>query len=126
MSSWTEAPDGDEAILSTPGEAEPGPAGTELFPNDRGTLNLETRRALVLLLQGPSIDGSRQPKLWQVLRRDEALLRQHLHNLFLDLVVDYDQSVAFTRQVVAESIDAPVLLRRNALTFVEHVESRIV
>jgi hypothetical protein len=120
LSSLIEAPNGDdEGILAPMAEGEHGSAGSELFPNDRGTLNVETRRALVLLLQGPSIDGSRQSKLWKVLLRDEALLRQHLHNLFLDLVVDYDQSVAFTRQVVAESIDAPVLLRRNSLTFLE-------
>ncbi len=103
-------------------QAPGGPAsaaGSELFSGDRGTLNVETRRALVQLLQGPSIDGRHQSKLWQVLLRDEQLLRQHLHNLFLELVVDYDQAVAFTRQVVAENIDAPVLLRRASLTFLE-------
>jgi Domain of unknown function (DUF4194) len=93
--------------------------GSELFANDRGTLGVETRRALVQLLQGPSVDGRRQPKLWLVVRRDEPILRQHLHNLFLELVVDYDQTVAFTRQVVAESIEAPILLRRSSLTFLE-------
>ncbi|MYM88906.1 DUF4194 domain-containing protein [Rugamonas sp. FT82W] len=96
-------------------------AGTELFPGDQGTLSVDTRRAFVQLLQGPSVDGRRQTKLWQVLLRDEALLRQHLHNIFLELVVDYDQSVAFTRQLFAESVDAPVLLRRASLTFLESV-----
>jgi hypothetical protein len=42
-----------------------------------------------------------------------------LHDLFLELVVDTDQQVAFTRQVVAEDIDAPVLLRKAHLTFLE-------
>lgn len=89
------------------------------FAGDTGQLPLDTRRALVQLLQGPSVDGSRQGKLWLVLLRDEAAIRSRLHDLFLDLVVDREQKVAFTRQVVAESIDAPVLLRRAALTFLE-------
>lgn len=121
MNSSTELNDVVDDEFEPTGAAEggPGAAGSELFANDRGTLNVETRRALVQLLLGPSVDGRRQPKLWQVLLRDEALLRQHLHNLFLELIVDHDQAVAFTRQVVAENIDAPILLRRASLTFLE-------
>lgn len=121
MSSLTDTSESSDDHAES-GQASGGPAsaaGSELFAGDRGTLNVETRRAFVQLLQGPSIDGRHQSKLWQVLLRDETLLRQHLHNLFLELVVDYDQAVAFTRQVVAENIDAPVLLRRASLTFLE-------
>lgn len=89
------------------------------FSGDVGQLPLETRRVLVQLLQGPAVDGRRQHKLWPVLMRDEAVLRSRLHDLFLELVIDPDQLVAFTRQVVAESIEAPVLLRRATLTFLE-------
>ena len=67
----------------------------------------------------PSIDATRQRHLWPVLLRDEPVLRSRLHDLFLELVVDADQQVAFTRQVVAEDIDAPVLLRKSHLTFLE-------
>lgn len=105
--------------LPEPDDDDEHPAGTELFANDCGTLSLETRRALVQLLQGPAIDGRRHTKLWRVLLREEKVLRQHLHNLFLELVVDYDQTVAFTRQVIAESVDVPVLLRKAPLTFIE-------
>jgi hypothetical protein len=89
------------------------------FAGDTGQLPLETRRVLVQLLLGPSIDATRQRHLWLVLLRDEAVLRSRLHDLFLELVVDTDQQVAFTRQVVAEDIDAPVLLRKAHLTFLE-------
>jgi hypothetical protein len=89
------------------------------FAGDTGQLPLETRRVLVQLLLGPSIDVTRQRLLWPVLLRDEAVLRSRLHDLFLELVVDTDQQVAFTRQVVAEDIDAPVLLRKAHLTFLE-------
>lgn len=80
------------------------------FPGDRGTLAVPTRRALVQLLGGPSIDGSRQAKLWETVLKDETALRSQLHNLFLDLVLDHDHKVAFTRKVVAEGLDLPTLL----------------
>jgi hypothetical protein len=53
------------------------------------------------------------------LLRDQAILRSRLHEMFLELVVDVEQQVAFTRQVVAEDIDAPILLRKANLTFLE-------
>ena len=96
-----------------------GPAGEGTFAGDTGQLPLETRRVLVQLLLGPSIDATRQRHLWPVLLRDELVLRSRLHDLFTELVVDADQQVAFTRQVVAEDIDAPVLLRKSHLTFLE-------
>lgn len=89
------------------------------FAGDTGALPLDTRRVLVQLLLGPAIDATRQRRLWPVLLRDEALLRSRLHELFLDLVVDAEQQVAFTRQVVADDLDAPVLLRRAHLGFLD-------
>lgn len=120
MSSITE---GDDSPETPPEEKVSAPAGeapeTATFAGDRGQLRLETRRVLVQLLQGPSVDGHRQTKLWPTLLRDESILRSRLHDLFLDLVIDHDQKVAFTRQVVEESIDAPVLLRKATLTFLQ-------
>lgn len=116
MNYSSEAADEDRA---DPAET-PAPSATDAtFAGDTGQLALETRRALVQLLLGPSVDGHRQHKLWLVLLRDEAILRSRLHDLFLDLVVDREQKVAFTRQVVTDNIDAPVLLRRSSLTFLE-------
>jgi len=108
----------DEDPIDQAESAPPSDAGAA-FAGDLGQLALETRRALVQLLLGPSVDGHRQSKLWLVLLRDEVILRSRLHDLFLDLVVDREQKVAFTRQVVADNIDAPVLLRRASLTFLE-------
>lgn len=95
------------------------PTDDATFPGDTGRLPIETRRVLVQLLLGPSLDATRQRHLWPVLLRDEAALRSRLHELFLELVVDVEQQVAFTRQVMADDIDAPVLLRRSHLTFIE-------
>ena len=92
-----------------------------LFAGDTGTLPLETRRTLVQLLSGPYLDGRHHPKLWPVLVRDEAVLRARLSELFLDLVLDAEQQVAFTRQADVGELDAPVLLRRSPLTFLDSV-----
>jgi hypothetical protein len=51
----------------------------------------------------------------------QILIRKRLSELFLDLVVDVDLQVAFTRQATAPDIDAPVLLRRLQLTFLDSV-----
>jgi hypothetical protein len=108
------------------GEPAGGPAEAAVesnaqasFPGDTGELAPETRRVLVQLLLGPSVDGRRHPRLWPVLQRDEAILRKRLHELFLTLEVDHDQKVAFIRQVVADSVEIPILLRRAQLTFLE-------
>jgi len=106
---------GHDAALEAPREAD------ALFPGDTGALPHETRRVLVQLLSGPSLDGRRQPRLWPVLARDEAVLRARLCELFLDLVVDHDQRVAFTRQADVGELEAPVLLRRSPLTFIDSV-----
>jgi hypothetical protein len=111
-----------DRLIAAAGDDDDGvvePVGATTFAGDTGQLPLDTRRVLVQLLLGPSVDATRQRKLWTVLLRDEAVLRSRLHDLFLDLVVDAEQQVAFTRQVVAEDIDAPVLLRKSHLTLLE-------
>lgn len=92
-----------------------------LFPGDASTLPLETRRVLIQLLVGPALEIRRHSKLWSILLRDETIVRSRLSELFLDLVVDRDLQVAFTRQLDAGELDAPVLLRRAQLTFIDSV-----
>ncbi|CAM5796932.1 DUF4194 domain-containing protein [Rhizobacter fulvus] len=102
----------------------PLPAGydasrSSLFTGDTGALPLDTRRVLVQLMLGPSMDSTRQTQLWPTLLRDEAIIRSRLHDLFLELVVDRDQQVAFTRQAPAGDVPFPVLLRKLTLNFLE-------
>lgn len=92
---------------------------TTLYPGDTGTLPAETRRVLVNLMRGPMLDGLRQPKLWAVLVRDEAVIRSRLHELFLALVLDLEQQVAFVQQAEVGELDAPTLLRKSTLAFNE-------
>jgi hypothetical protein len=89
------------------------------FSGDLGVLPLDTRRVIVQLLLGPAVDAQRQNKLWSVLLRDEHVIRSRLHELFLELVTDHDQQVAYTRQVVDPELEIPVLLRRVSLTFLQ-------
>lgn len=105
--------------MSLPEEAEATPV--KLFEGDSGELEMATRRVLVQLLAGPSLDGRRHAKLWPVLVRDEALIRRRLSELFLELVIDLDLQVAFTRQADAGDLETPVLLRRAQLTFLDSI-----
>jgi len=92
-----------------------------LFTGDSGQLPLDTRRALVQLLTGPSIDERRHSKLWPVLLRDQNVIRKYLSELFLELVIDNDLQVAFTRQADTGELEIPKLLRRSQLTFIDSI-----
>lgn len=97
------------------------PASEALFPGDLGSLPLDARRVLCQLLSGPSVDNQRHRLLWPVLLREEAALRAHLSELFLELVLDREIGVAFVRQADTGELDAPTLLRSNPLTFIDSV-----
>ena len=100
----------------------PDPVATgNLYPGDTGELPWETRRALVQLLAGPSLEARRHPKLWPILVRDEVVIRRRLAELFLELVMDADLKVAFTRQADLGDVDSPILLRRSQLTFLDSI-----
>lgn len=111
-------PEQENAATPSP---QDGAQATALFLNDSGVLPLETRRVLVQLLSGPSLEARRHAKMWPVLLRDEAVVRSRLADLFLELIVDRDMQVAFTAQVEAGELDVPILLRRAQLTFIDSV-----
>ncbi|QFY89758.1 DUF4194 domain-containing protein [Magnetovirga frankeli] len=92
-----------------------------LYQGDSGELSLDTRRVLVQLLAGPSLDGQRHSRLWPIMIRDEAVICGRLSELFLQLVIDRDQQVAFTRQADTGDLEAPRLLRRANLTFLDSI-----
>lgn len=110
------SPDGAEAL---PHEAAPPPHDAALYPGDTGALPEDARRVLVQLLAGPSLDGKRHTRLWPALLRHEHVIRSRLAELFLELVLDRDQQVGFVRQADTGELEAPILLRRTTLTFLE-------
>jgi hypothetical protein len=120
--SWSEGADREIDPLAQDGiETTENGMGDGLFAGDTGELKLDTRRALVQLLSGPSLDGQRHTKLWPVLIRDEGVIRKRLAELFLELVIDRDIQVAFTRQADTNGLEVPLLLRRSQLTFIDSV-----
>ncbi len=92
-----------------------------LYPGDRGALEYETRRALVQLLKGPLITAAKHSAIWRTVLRDEAVLRARLAEVFLDLVLDEQEQLAFTRPAVTGDLAAPSVLRTQKLTFIETV-----
>ena len=110
-----------DELTPSAGEGRPTAAEVDIaiFHGDTGHLPLDVRRAMVQLLLGPSLDSHRQSKLWPVLVRHEQVVRSRLHELFLELVIDHEQGVAFTRQVVSDVTELPILLRKSKLTFIE-------
>jgi len=117
--SWSE---GEGKIPQDDAAVERGTStAAALFAGDTGELRLDTRRVFAQLLAGPSLDGRRHSKLWPALMRDEDLIRARLCELFLELVVDRDLQVAFTRRAEVGDLEAPVLLRVAQLTFLDSV-----
>lgn len=106
---------------ASPDDATQTSQESALYPGDTGALPEDARRALVQLLAGPSLDGKRHGRLWPALLRHEAVIRSRLAEFFLDLVLDRDQQVAFVRQAQTGELEAPILLRRTTLTFLESV-----
>lgn len=100
-------------------EAAEQASGQALYYGDSGELSLDARRVLVQLLAGPSLDGQRHSKLWPILIRDEMAIRSRLSELFLQLIIDRDLQVAFTRQADTGDLEVPLLLRRANLTFLD-------
>jgi len=109
----------EDELLETAGAEETSAHG--LYHGDSGDLSLDARRVLVQLLAGPSLDGQRHSKLWPILIRDEMAIRSRLSELFLQLVIDRDLQVAFTRQADTGDLEVPLLLRRANLTFLDSI-----
>ncbi|OGU20531.1 MAG: hypothetical protein A2580_06940 [Hydrogenophilales bacterium RIFOXYD1_FULL_62_11] len=99
--------------------ADLAPALPPLFPEDRGALAYDSRLALCKLLTGPCIDPD--SPLWPPLLRDEAEVRSRLAEVFLDLVIDRERKVAFTRPAETGELDVPVLQRSTPLSYLESV-----
>lgn len=122
---WPEHdPDTDTDTDTAPGIADPqhpGADSTGLFASDTGRLPVEARRVLCQLLSGPSVDAQRHGRLWPALLRSEAGIRSALAEVFLELVLDREAGIAFTRQADTGELEAPVLLRSAPLTFIDSV-----
>lgn len=102
--------------------SEDGADQDGLWPGDAGTLSFASRRALSRLLTGPLVQSHRQPEIWAAVVSDEPALRSRLADVFLDLVLDHDAGIAFTRQVdTGGRVDVPAVLRTETLSHMDTV-----
>ena len=85
----------------------------QLYPGDTGLLPEMARRALVQLLSGPSLEQRRHPRLRPALLQYQGLISSRLADLFLELILDADRGIAFTRQADTGELETPILLRRS-------------
>lgn len=93
-----------------------------LWPGDTGTLSFASRRALARLLTGPLVQAHRHPEIWAAVVSDEPAIRSRLADVFLDLVLDHDAGIAFTRQVdTGGQVDVPAVLRTETLSHMDTV-----
>jgi len=88
-------------------------------PTDRGRLPEDTRRVLVQLLRGPYVSQTAHAKSWSVLLRSEDAVREHLNDLFLDLVIDTTIGVAFIRNMQGLDQELPRVVRSLRLTLID-------
>lgn len=84
-----------------------GTTSVALFEGDEGGLELDQRRALVVLLKQRFITGRTHPKEWRAVTRNPRPIRARLNDLFLDLHLDAEQEVAYKRQVNPEGAGRP-------------------
>lgn len=73
-----------------------------LFQGDRGTLPLTARKALVLLLKRTHLTAITHPAEWRALLENIEQIELTLHHVFLELVVDEHNEVAYKRQAGRE------------------------
>jgi hypothetical protein len=87
-----------------------------LFSGDEGGLSLDQRRCLVKLLKERYLSRDTHPDLWEVLVRNEDVLRARLNDVFLTLHVDLEAEVAYKRQASPDETDRrfPTLLHDTA------------
>ena len=109
---------------STPGTSSGGttvaePPTARLWPGDAGSLPAPARRALAALVRGPHLSAARDEATWRDLLTHADAVRTRLADMYLDLVLDHDDQVAYLRD--ADAPDAPAVVREIQLTFTDTV-----
>jgi hypothetical protein len=111
----------EESVVENENDNEVEEKYHPLFSGDCGELTFDARRVFVHLLTGPFLDAKHHSKLWKLLMQYEEKVRSRLSELFLELIIDTDQQIAFTRQADTGELETPILLRRTNLTFIDSV-----
>ncbi|MBL0887022.1 DUF4194 domain-containing protein [Myceligenerans indicum] len=94
--------------------------GTRLWQGDPGSLPASARRSLAALVRGPYLAAADDEEAWRDLLTHLELVRGRLADMYLDVVVDHDEQIAFVRDATAAP-DAPAVVRELPLTFLDTV-----
>jgi hypothetical protein len=82
----------------------------------------EARRALVQLLRGPVVTHDAHRQQWSAILAHRKEIERRLADVFLDLVLDDEDGIAFTRPQQAPDdpkLAPPQVLRTETLTFID-------
>lgn len=92
-----------------------------LYEGDHGTLPMEVRNLLISLLKGPYLVASENPRLWDQLINNKELVLQQLSNLYLTLMIDDIDGIAFIKQADTGDLQVPTLLTRTEYRLLDSV-----
>lgn len=74
-----------------------------LFDGDEGGLELDERRALVVLLKNRFVTSESHPKEWKTIGASRQVIARRLNDLFLELKFDAKRGVAYKRPVTSDT-----------------------
>ncbi|MFF1876524.1 DUF4194 domain-containing protein [Leifsonia sp. NPDC058230] len=106
-----EEEDWEEEAPPVDPEAAVEPEGSThaLFDGDEGGLELDERRALVVLLKNRFITSESHPREWRAIVKSRQAISERLNDLFLELVISPEREVAYKRAATG-SREFPTLL----------------
>lgn len=90
--------------------------------NPDETFPFEAKRAIVQLLRGPVVTHEAHRQQWSTILAHRTEIERRLADVFLDLVLDIDDGIAFTRPQPAPDdpkLAPPQVLRTETLTFMD-------
>lgn len=90
--------------------------------NPEETFPFEAKRALVQLLRGPVITHDAHRQQWSAILAHRSEIERRLADVFLTLVLDEDDGIAFTRPQPTPDdprLAPPQVLRTETLTFMD-------
>ncbi len=90
--------------------------------NPEESFPFEAKRALVQLLRGPVVSQDAHRQIWSAILTHRTEIERRLADVFLDLVLDEDDGIAFTRPQPAPDdprLGPPQVLRTETLTFMD-------
>lgn len=89
-----------------------------LWEGDKGVLSAESRLALNRLIKGPYLTSDQKTE-WNALIADTEAIKSTLNDLYLELVLDQEQGIAFSRNKTSDEVALPRVAKRVQLTFID-------